>query len=246
MRSLQTERKVLRRSNSPRSFGPAELAAGNFTSSLKRLGRKKEMEYRKYEPDIYECANGDTHRYLLGKKGSRPLIGFGINPSKANRARSDATVTRVIRTGERNGYDGWLMMNVCAQRSTDPKKMHAGIEAEHHRKNKRAFRKILKTMQDFVCLGAWGNLIESRPYLKKYLLELIDDPALLRQPWFCYGLTSDGHPKHPSRVGYNQFQPFDIQAYLKWLELEKPESKARKRDVFPPPNLPRRARGRNS
>jgi len=176
------------------------------------------VKYKKYEPDIYACSEGDRYRYLLGSKGKRMLIGFGINPSKANRVRSDATVTRVIRTAERNRYDGWLMMNVCSQRSTDPKKMVEGIEANHHRRNTQAFKKILKTMTDYDCLGGWGNLIESRPYLKKYLLELIDQPALLKRHWFCYGLTAEGHPKHPSRVGYDQFQPFDVKEYLKRLK----------------------------
>jgi len=174
-------------------------------------------QYQKYEPDIYACSTGDTYRYLLGRQGRRTLIGFGINPSKANRVRSDATVTRVIRTAERNGYDGWLMMNVCSQRSTDPKKMHTQMELDEHRKNKKAFEVFLRTVKDYACLGAWGNLIESREYLKKYLLELIDNPVLLRRRWFCYGVTADGHPKHPSRAGYDQFQPFEIRPYLNRL-----------------------------
>lgn len=224
MRKLRTEQKVLRRSNSPRSSRPAELAGENFLSSSRTRGWKKKIEYRKYEPDIYECAEGDTYRYLLGARGKRMLIGFGINPSKANRVRSDATVTRVIRTGERNQYDGWLMMNVCSQRSTDPKKMVEGIEADHHKRNTQAFNQILKTMNDYDCLAGWGNLIESRLYLKKYLLELIDRPALLKRPWFCYGLTAEGHPKHPSRVGYAQFQPFDVKEYLKRLKVRSAEA----------------------
>lgn len=180
--------------------------------------KTKVIAYKKYAPNIYDCADGDTHRYLLGNKGQKMLIGFGINPSKANRVRSDATVTRVYRTAQLNQYDGWLMMNVCSQRSTDPKKMHEEIEAGHHERNCQAFGRTLKTLKSYDCLAGWGNLIESRPYLKKYLLELIDRPALLQRSWFCYGLTADGHPKHPSRVGYKQFQPFDVKAYLKRLK----------------------------
>ena len=175
------------------------------------------MEYKKYSPDIYASSPNDQYRYLLGQKGRRVLIGFGINPSKANRVRSDTTVTRVIRTAARNRFDGWLMMNVSSQRSTDPKKMHGQILQNHHRKNLQCFNKILTTFDDYACLGAWGNLIESRDYLKKYLLALIDDKNLMKRPWFCYGTTANGHPKHPSRAGYDQFQQFDIQMYVKIL-----------------------------
>lgn len=167
-----------------------------------------------YRPDIYHASPDERFRYLLGQKGKKMLVAFGINPSKANQKRSDATVTRVVRTAAKNQFDGWLMMNVCPQRSTDPKGLKMQSLQEEHRKNSEAFREILKTIPDYACLGAWGNLIESRDYLKHYLTDLVSSPDLIKRKWFCFGTTHQGHPKHPSRSGYNQFRPFDMVQYM--------------------------------
>ncbi len=167
-----------------------------------------------YMPDIYAASSDERFRYLLGRKGKRMLIAFGINPSKADRKRSDATVTRVIRAAAKNSFDGWLMMNVCPQRATDPADLQVEPSGEEHQKNRRAFRKILHGLSNYACLGAWGNLVESRDYLKQYLLDLLSEPNLMERPWFCFGTTANGHPKHPSRAGYNQFQKFDMRGYL--------------------------------
>ncbi len=168
-----------------------------------------------YRPDIYEASADERFRYLLGQKGKKVLIAFGINPSTANRIKSDATVTRVLRTSLKNNFDGWLMLNVCSQRATDPKNLSLRPSKEEHRKNKKALGLILKTFSDYVCLGAWGNLIESRPYLKQCLRDLLHETDLAKRPWFCYGVTHQGHPKHPSRAAYDQFQSFNIHAYLR-------------------------------
>lgn len=145
------------------------------------------------------------------------LIAFGINPSKADQQKSDATITRVIRTAEKNNYDGWLMINVCSQRTTDPKKLSDHPSTNEHRKNQSILQATLKTLPEYACLGAWGNLIDSRNYLKQYLKDLVSETDLMKQPWFCFGTTNHGHPKHPSRAGYNQFQQFDIYHYLSKL-----------------------------
>lgn len=172
---------------------------------------------RGYFPDIYDASEDERFRYLLGQQGRRVLVTFGINPSKANRIRSDATVTRVWRTAARNRFDGWLMLNVCPQRSTDPKKLGMRASQEDHRRNRKALRQILKKIPDYACLGAWGNLIESREYLASHLRDLVGEGDLLKRSWFCFGTTREGHPKHPSRAGYDQFQPFDMAAYMKRL-----------------------------
>ena len=63
-------------------------------------------------------------RYALGRKGIRPFVCFGVNPSTATPARLDPTVASVARFTEDHGYDGWLMLNLYPQRATNPDKMH--------------------------------------------------------------------------------------------------------------------------
>ena len=70
---------------------------------------------------LYEKNRNNTARYILGETGKKPLVCVGINPSTAAPNNLDRTLTNVKRFSELNGYDGWLMLNVYPQRSTDPR-----------------------------------------------------------------------------------------------------------------------------
>ena len=68
-----------------------------------------------YVPNVY-----GEYRYILGTRGSRPLICMGINPSTAAPGALDNTLKSVERIALGNGFDSFLMFNVYAQRATDP------------------------------------------------------------------------------------------------------------------------------
>ena len=63
------------------------------------------------------------YRYILGTRGTRPLICVGINPSTAAPDALDPTLQSVERIALTNGYDSFLMFNVYAQRATRPDDM---------------------------------------------------------------------------------------------------------------------------
>ena len=71
-----------------------------------------------YVPNRY-C----DYRYILGTRGSRPLICVGINPSTAAPNDLDNTLKSVERIALGNGYDSFIMFNVYAQRATRPDDM---------------------------------------------------------------------------------------------------------------------------
>ena len=96
-----------------------------------------------YVPDAY-----DEYRYILGTRGNRPLICIGINPSTARPDALDNTLKSVERIALANGYDSFLMMNVYAQRATDPKHMEKAENAFLHRENLEAFRYVLSLAGD--------------------------------------------------------------------------------------------------
>ena len=75
-----------------------------------------------YVPDTYE-----EYRYLLGTVGTKPLVCIGINPSTAHPDHLDNTLKSVERIAHANGYDSFIMVNVYAQRATDPKDMEHAI-----------------------------------------------------------------------------------------------------------------------
>ena len=68
-----------------------------------------------YVPDHYS-----EYRYILGTRGSHPLVCIGINPSTAIPDRLDNTLKSAERIALHNGYDSFIMFNVYAQRATDP------------------------------------------------------------------------------------------------------------------------------
>ena len=71
-----------------------------------------------YAPNFYS-----EYRYILGTRGSNPLICIGINPSTAKPDDLDNTLKSVERIALGNGFDSFIMFNVYAQRATNPDDM---------------------------------------------------------------------------------------------------------------------------
>lgn len=168
-----------------------------------------------YVPDYYT-----EYRYILGTKGTSPLICIGINPSTAAPNDLDNTLKSVSRIACANGYDSWIMFNVYAQRSTDPDMMDVSFNPELHRENMKAFEYILadagKNARPAVW-AAWGTIIEKRPYLRKCVEDMAELAAKYSADWLCAGKTSKkGHPHHPLYLKKDEKTlPFDIDRYLR-------------------------------
>ena len=114
-----------------------------------------------YVPDPYS-----EYRYILGTKGSSPLVCIGINPSTAAPDKLDNTLKSAQRIALFNGYDSFIMFNVYAQRATIPDDMEKVLNPELHRENMKAFEWILsRTSVPCSVWAAWGSLITKRPYL---------------------------------------------------------------------------------
>ncbi|HCO59252.1 MAG TPA: hypothetical protein DIT58_03585 [Porticoccaceae bacterium] len=171
--------------------------------------------------DLYLANRTDSCRFLLGRAGVRPLFVVGLNPSTANREKSDVTATKVARIAERSDYDGFVMSNLYPKRSTDPLQLP---ERADHRLLNRNFEAILalaaqQSQPHF--WAAWGGDISTRPWLLRVCRRLVYEVGKLEGRWFCFGpgggrtLTKAGHPRHPSRLSYAwQLQAFDAKAYL--------------------------------
>ncbi len=66
---------------------------------------------------IYEADASNNIRYVLGTKGSKTLICFGVNPSTATPDNLDNTLKSVERIISLNQYDSWIMLNLYPQRN---------------------------------------------------------------------------------------------------------------------------------
>ena len=82
---------------------------------------KSKKEY--YIEMLYQ--GDDKRRFVLGEvTGNNPLICFGINPSKAkiadSKLQTDRTIAKIRHIVDIEKYDGWIMLNLYAQVTSDP------------------------------------------------------------------------------------------------------------------------------
>ena len=87
-----------------------------------------------YAPSFYS-----EYRYILGTRGTNPLICVGINPSTAKPDALDNTLKSVQRIALGNGSDSFLMFNVYAQRATRPDDMERTCNPALHQENMAHF-----------------------------------------------------------------------------------------------------------
>lgn len=166
---------------------------------------------------IYEKNMENTCRYTLGIEGERVLICCGINPSTAVPNKLDNTVRRVDRFARDNGYDGYVMINIYPQISTDPANIHKRINNSYHRENLDKIEKVFKNYREIDFWCGWGTLIETRKYFKRALEDIYRLASNYDINWVHFGeLTKKEHPRHPLylRADSSMFY-FDMEGYLR-------------------------------
>jgi len=165
----------------------------------------------------YENDKNNKIRYILGEKGDHPLFCIGINPSTAEPNSLDPTVHRVKQMSIRNNFDGWFMLNVYPQRSTNPDKIQKSCNDEIHNKNIFFINNYLKKYDKPIIWAAWGTLIEKRKYMIECLKDIYEKNKNCNTCWINFGsLTKKGHPRHPLYLSYSSEKNyFDIKNYIK-------------------------------
>lgn len=198
----------------------SELDILSFDEALLNSGSRGDYDADKwlYVPDYYA-----DYRYILGTRGSDPLICIGINPSTAAPDDLDNTLKSVARIADANDYDSWIMFNVYAQRATNPDDMDIVLNEKLHRENMRAFEYILNNVGEGISpaiWAAWGTIIEKRPYLRDCVLDMVRIGQSYGANWFSAGKRSKkGHPHHPLYLRKDAVtEPFDIEEYLEVIK----------------------------
>ena len=191
-----------------------QLELVTFADALKAANTPSpdyDIEKWLYAPNFYS-----EYRYILGTRGSNPLICIGINPSTAQPGDLDNTLKSVERIALGNGFDSFIMFNVYAQRATDPDSMEQNCNYLLHRENLEAFRYVLSISENPAVWAAWGTIIEKRPYLPECLKDMLEVGRMYGATWYCAGKVSKkGHPHHPLYLRKDEkIRPFDVQTYL--------------------------------
>ncbi|MCR5576174.1 MAG: DUF1643 domain-containing protein [Oscillospiraceae bacterium] len=192
----------------------------DFETALALSGRGDAYDRAKwiYVPDYYT-----EYRYILGTRGVDPLICIGVNPSTAEPGKLDNTLKSVQRIAAANGYDSFIMFNVCAQRATKPDDMDRELDPRLHRANMDAFRWVLAHAGEAPAVwAAWGAVIEKRAYLPRCVRDMVAVGEEYGARWLCAGKCSKrGHPHHPLYLRKDEkTADFDVRGYLKLLEAQ--------------------------
>ena len=191
-----------------------------FEDALRPVGDGYDRGAWLYVPDRYA-----EYRYILGTRGSRPLICIGVNPSTAVPGRLDNTLKSTERIALANGFDSFLMFNVYAQRATLPEDLDRELNPLLHAENLKAFRYVLGLAGEHPCVwAAWGAVIEKRGYLPGCVRDLARTGMSFGARWYTAGPRSRaGHPHHPLYLKKDSvLEPFeDLEAYLQSLEKKE-------------------------
>lgn len=173
---------------------------------------------------IYISDKDTDYRYILGTVGDNPIFVVGINPSTAKPGELDNTMKSVSRIAEGNGFDSFIMLNVCAQRATDPNDMEKELNYTLHDENMNAIKQIFKNCKNPpVIWAAWGTLINKREYLANCLVDLVDLAYKYNARWCKVGnVSKDGHPHHPLYLRKDsKIEEFDIVDYISKVQNTK-------------------------
>lgn len=193
----------------------------DFQTALKKAEQQQDfydVNRWMFAPPLYT-----EYRYLLGTRGNHPLICIGINPSTARPDHLDPTLQSVERIALKNGFDSFMMLNLCAQRATDPNDMTRNYPEILRQGNIDAFKYTLGLSDHPTVWAAWGTMIEKRLYLTGLLQEFAAAAEPYHPEWVTFGARSKkGHPHHPLYLPQNAgADMFDIQTYLHCLRDTK-------------------------
>jgi len=169
---------------------------------------------------IYKNNEDNSARFILGERGKRPLVCFGVNPSTAEPDNLDPTLTRVRNISKEKKFDGWIMLNLYPQRATDPRNLPLELDNKSHKENLFHIKNIFCSNPKLTVWGAWGGLIKKRPFLKECLRDIVKIMRPYKSQWVCRGsLVDRRHPHHPLYLRNDSpFRPFDIEGYLENFE----------------------------
>ena len=142
------------------------------------------------------------YRYLLYREWDPALpklLYVMLNPSIADETDEDQTSKQCLYFAKTLGYGSFEVVNLYSLISTDPKNLKTSIDP---------IDPIGGTTTDWYILNAaskadkiivaWG----CNHFFNKRDKDVTNLLKKSRYQLFCLGKTTDGHPRHPSRLGH--------------------------------------------
>jgi hypothetical protein len=149
-----------------------------------------------------------NYRYALFRNWKPgPIVSvIGLNPSTADHELDDQTIKKTIQFAQQNGFGGFVMLNLFALRSTDPKVMKASNAPIGKMNDFWLQHFTFHTNAIWCAWGAHGSHQGRDEAVKKIVHDSWNRTS---HPVDCLGVTKHGHPKHPLMLPYSTLlQPF--------------------------------------
>lgn len=143
-----------------------------------------------------ELSDCGLYRYILSRgECANPLVFIMLNPSTADHTDDDPTIRRCLGFAEANGYDGIIVLNLYALRSTDPQGLWASQDPIGVL-NDTYLGKIANSAEHVVC--AWGR--NAKADRVRQVIEILERTGIALK---CLGVNKDNSPKHPLYLAKN-------------------------------------------
>lgn len=124
---------------------------------------------------------------------------FGINPSTADHEIDDPTVKKWRGFSSRNGVRKFIVGNVFAFRSTNPKGLK--LTNDPFGPERDAYLSQIITEAD-VLVPCWGNLDKMPKELRAAPAALLQQLLVTGKPVLHFGITESRQPMHPLMLAY--------------------------------------------
>lgn len=137
------------------------------------------------------------HRYSLTRTWdvNRPIIAYiGLNPSTADENKLDNTTTKCVQWAKRDLFGTYVMLNLFAFVSTDPKGLLVADDPVGELNNEY-IRKTCSLVDTVVF--AWGAHRNQHPLVRSQTELVMRIARENCDRIMCLGLTQHGFPKHP-------------------------------------------------
>ena len=145
-----------------------------------------------------EYSDCEAYRYALTRvwdETASRLLFIMLNPSKATELQNDPTVERCERRARALGFGAFRVTNIFAWRETSPALMRQAADPTGP-ENDRAIRDGLDWADTVIAAwGVHGAHLNRGPAVAAMLRALGQKVAV-------FGLTKDGHPRHPLYIAY--------------------------------------------
>lgn len=156
---------------------------------------------------------------LRRRKPGRLLPVVMLNPSTADAVELDPTLRRVDGFAAREGFAGFVVMNLWALRATDPAALWASVSTFHHSEELRQNLEVMRgAVQPGPVLVGWGAFSKCPAALGSYAavraMVVAEHLRRLGGQLTCLGVTGDGWPRHPLYVS-------GIAPMVPWTEPER-------------------------